>query len=316
MASLPEIVAQIIFKKTNSAPPKPPTQTRQQLQQQKQYPLSTTICCLSLHDTDKIRLINAPRSQSLISPLRQAIVNTWNQPIKHETTLEQCDGYEFKLKGKPWGPPSPKAGPLVASTNLVLALSKVMEQAGWSLILASNVSHVREEKDSLFFERVGGSLLSSSMEREPDEMTLIDDSEHRDMKSKEGGDAVQGGVGSFVVELSGYDTIHVTEAPAAVINPLRLAILKHWTQGIEKEGSKGSTHEFTLTGCPFRTWGPETSIETVMMMIQVWENMRQFGFKLDESADRNVVGKTKQDKKVKVEKQVVDSWVLRRSEQM
>ncbi|KAG9069782.1 hypothetical protein KI688_009107 [Linnemannia hyalina] len=310
MSSLAEVVAQIMFKKSNSAPPKPPTQTRQQLQQQKQYPLSTTICCLSLHDTDKIRLINAPRSQSLISPLRQAIVNTWNQSIKHETTLEQCDGYEFKLKGKPWGPQSPKAGPPVASTNLVLALSKVMEQAGWSLIIASNVSHIREEKDSLFFERVGDPLLSSSREREPDEMTLIGDFEHRDRKNKEGG------VGSFVVELLGYDTIHVTEAPAAIIDPLRLAILKHWTQGIEKEGSKGSTHEFTLTGCPFRTWGSETSIETVMMMIQMWENMRQFGFKLDESVDRNAVGKTKQDKKVKVEKQVVDSWVLQRFEQM
>ncbi|KAG0310824.1 hypothetical protein BGZ97_012290 [Linnemannia gamsii] len=276
---------------------------------QQQYPPSRTICCLSFHETDKIRLINAP--ESLVSPLRQAIVSTWNQSIKRETSLPQCGGHEFSLKGSPWGP-SPKTGPLITSTNLVRALSRVMEQWGWSLILASNVSHVREEKDSLFFEREDHQEpLLSLQERDTGQMTLVDASERKEYEK--GDEAALEGVNSFTVELFGYDTIRVAGAPAAVIDALRLAILRHWTQG-HKEGVVKGAHEFTFTGCPFQTWGSETSIEIAMVVIQALENVRKYGFKLCESTDVSVVGNKYETQKVK-EKQIIDSWVLRRSKQ-
>lgn len=147
-------LVQVMFKKANSGSPTPPTQTRAQRQQQLQYPVSTTSCSIHFHDNNKIRLINAP--SSLVPSLRRAIASTWSQPIQGESRLDYSGGgeggvYEFKLGGKPWAP-SPKTGPFIASTNLVLAMKRAMETKGWSLVLASNVSRVREENHSIFFE--------------------------------------------------------------------------------------------------------------------------------------------------------------------
>jgi hypothetical protein len=230
--SISDIIAEAMFKSSNTPLPKKrtQTQTRHQLQQQEQYLRSTKICCLSLHGTNKIRLINAP--QSLVSPLRLAIFETWDYPIQHETSLPQCGGHEFKLKGKPWGP-SPKTGPLVASTNLILAMLQVMEIRGWSLLLAANVSHIREEMDSMFFEWLGPkSLLSSTLSwgTDPDDQTLVDQLEQRNDESNER-DKAEGDIELFTVDFSGYDRIRVTAAPVAIITALRLAILRHWKQG-------------------------------------------------------------------------------------
>ncbi|KAF9130057.1 hypothetical protein BG015_004060 [Linnemannia schmuckeri] len=332
-----DTIAAALFKHSNSGAPKPPTQTRAQRQQQLQYPISTTICCIHLHDKDKIRLINAP--SSLVPTLRQAIGRTLNQPIKQETRLTSGSGgdggdggaYEFRLEGKPWAP-TPKTGPFITSTNLVLAMKSAMETEGWSLVLSSNVSRVREENDSLFFEWTGGlmdGLLPSTQARErgPDEVTLVGESEYKNEKDYKNGDQNQeqgqeltevGSVDLLTVEFSGYDTISMTEAPVDILTALRLAILRHWTEGIEQESDKKGVHEFRLTGFPFQTWGTETTIEISMVIIQALENMRLHGYKLcSESIDRDVVGgkaetQEKKNKKEKKEKLIIDSWVLRR----
>ncbi|KAF9137961.1 hypothetical protein BGX30_009741 [Mortierella sp. GBA39] len=90
---------------------------------------------------------------------------------------------------------------------------------------------------------------------------------------------------------------------------------------IEKEHEKKGAYEFKMEGFPFRTWGSESSIERSMMLIQALENMRLHGFELCSLMDLDVVGKGKQEKNEKQQKkgrndgrdkQVVDSWVLRR----
>ncbi|KAF8947658.1 hypothetical protein BGZ47_008291 [Haplosporangium gracile] len=322
-------IAQIMFNPSNSAPPKPPTQTRAQRQQQLQYPPPSTICCIHLHDTDKVRVINAPFS--LVVPLRHAITSSWNQPIQQEIHKTYCGTYEFRLGGKPWDP-SLKTGPSNTSTNLVLALARAMEHGGWSLVLASNVSRVREENDSLFFEWTGGSNAGPWLawqrqqqvqEKDADQMTLVGEVfEHRhnnESTTAQGATEVE----SFTVEFFGYDIIRVTtEAPVAILTALRLAILKHWTQGIEHESDKKGVHEFRLTGFPFQTWGAETTIEISMVIIQALENMRLHGYRLCiESRHRDAVGgqartqekkDKKKEKKEKKEKLIIDSWVLQR----
>ena len=107
------------------------------------------------------------------------------------------------------------------------------------------MSHVREENDSLFFEwrdPMAGSWLSStqSRERDPDEITLVSEFEKKNKNDYKNGDENQaqepelseeGSVDVLNVELSGYDTIRVSEAPTVIISAFRLAILRHWTQG-------------------------------------------------------------------------------------
>ncbi|OAQ23999.1 hypothetical protein K457DRAFT_873851 [Linnemannia elongata AG-77] len=377
MSSISDLLVNLMFNRPFSGAPKPPTQTRAQCQQQLQYPASRAICCIQLHDNDKIRLINAP--PSLIPLLRQTIGSSWNQPILQEISKVYCQTYEFWVGGKPWAVSS-QTGPSLSPKNLVLAMNRAMEEAGWSLVLASNVSRVREENDSLFFEWTGGfpgrPWLSSQQqqqqqpvqvqekdinpgpwlasqqqqqhvsekdtnpgpwlasqqqqqqvpvpEKDANQMTLTGDlSGHRNAESvghQQAVAATVAGVESFTVEFFGYDTIRVpTEVPVAILTALRLAVLRHWTQGIEREGDKKGIHEYILTGCPFQTWGTETTVEVSMVIIQALENMRLHGYKLcREAMDRDVVGvKTKtQDekgkKKEKKEKVIVDTWVLRR----
>ncbi|KAG0294650.1 hypothetical protein BGZ96_000763 [Linnemannia gamsii] len=340
MSDISEVIAQVMFKHSNSGAPKPPTQTRQQRQQQQNYPLPTTLCSVSLHDSNKIRVINAP--PTLVPLLRQAIIGTWKEPIKQESHHPYSGGgigtYEFMLGGKPWAPS--KSGPLITSTNLVLALKRTMERADWSLVLASNLSRVREENDTFFFEwaaangpKDGAPWLSSQAQSralDADQMTLVGEFDHKDKKGHFPGAqeqvqelAEEGSVNLVNIELSGYDTIRVTSgAPVDLLTALRLAFLRHWSQGMEKENDKKQgVHEFLLAGCPFQTWGSETTIEVAMMIIQTLENMRLHGYKLVESTDLDIVGGSKgpQDKKEKKKEKkellLIDSWVFRRIQQ-
>lgn len=272
MSFIADQISRLMFNPANSCPPRSPTQTRAQRQQQLQYPASTTICSIQLHDNDRIRLINAP--SSLIPLLRHTIASTWNQPILQEISKVYCGTYEFWVGGKPWAP-SLKTGPSLTSTNLVLAMRRAMEEVGWSLILASNMSRVREENDSLFFEWTGGfparpwlsfhhqqqlpvqvqekdtnrgPWLSTQQqqqqqqqvplqEKDADQMTLVSDvSGHKNAEHltlhEAAAAATPAGVESFTVEFFGYDTIRVpTDVPIAILTALRLAILRHWTQG-------------------------------------------------------------------------------------
>ncbi|KAF9098062.1 hypothetical protein BGX29_007822 [Mortierella sp. GBA35] len=299
------------------------------------YPLSTNICCISLHDTDKIRLINVP--PALTSPLRYAIFESWDRPIQQESRLPHCGGYEFKLKGRPWSCPS-SSDSHIASRKVVLAILRVMETRGWLLILASNVSFEREEKDALFFERVGIRRLMSvvrggggegmrllprlsvqdedplsrqnakaNWERDLEEMAVVDESEsmkkgNSKREENEGEGKGEGGeVELFAIDFSGSDLIRVIEAPVAVITAVRCAIHRHWKQGIQHEEIKAGTYEFKLRGYPFRPRKFE-SVSMLMMLIQVLENVRLHGFKLCGSMDLNVVGD---------EEQSIDSWVFR-----
>ncbi|KAF9904191.1 hypothetical protein EC991_002939 [Linnemannia zychae] len=310
-------------------------------QQQQVYSQSSKICCISLHDTDKIRLINVP--PSFVSPLRFAIFEAWDRPIQQETSLKQCDGYEFKLKGRPWSCP-PKNEQHVSSKKLILALLRVMEMRGWLLILASNVNYMREEKDSLFFEWVGSKgLLSStsssssteprllprlssqnegplqeggdrgrsSWERELDEITIAENDEFQselEARGEEDDDEEEGlqeGVELFAVDFAEYDAIRITEAPVAVITAIRHAILSYWKQGIQQEKIRSGSYEFKLKGYPFRSRRSNSSIETPMMLIQMLENIRLHGFKLCGSMDPNVIGSDDTE-------QSIESWVFRR----
>ncbi|KAK3838896.1 MAG: hypothetical protein J3R72DRAFT_181009 [Linnemannia gamsii] len=247
-------------------------QQQQQYQQnQQEYPCSNKICCISLHDVDKVRLINIPTS--LISPLRFAIFESWDRPIQQETCLKQCQGYEFKLKGRPWSC-SPKNPHDIASQKVILALLRVMEMRGWFLILASNVRFRREEKDALFFEWAGPKGLMpsssssssraetrllprlsrwgegpfreeeaqkdrSSWEKDLDGMTVVDESDRPVEGDDKDNDSLEGeedgeGEGEaelFAVDISESDVIRVIEAPVVLITAIRHAILRHWKQG-------------------------------------------------------------------------------------
>ncbi|KAF9426269.1 hypothetical protein BGZ94_006750 [Podila epigama] len=105
---------------------------------------SSQVCCISLNESDKIRLIGTP--PEITQPMRTAILTSWGT-IQRERNY--FGAHEFKMLGNPWFGQSEEA---VKSRKLITAVLRVMANFGWNLIQAADVSKKQGDKDSLFFE--------------------------------------------------------------------------------------------------------------------------------------------------------------------
>ncbi|KAF9923616.1 hypothetical protein FBU30_006366 [Linnemannia zychae] len=108
----------------------------------------------------------------------------------------------------------------------------------------------------------------------------------------------------FALDFSMADTIRVIEAPVNVITEIRHAICMHWRQGIQRECVNSGAYEFKLKGYPFRSTKSKDIIDTLMMLIQILENVRLHAFKVCASMDMNVVSE---------EDESIDTWMFRRT---
>lgn len=105
---------------------------------------SSRVCCITLNEADKIRLIGTP--PEITPAIRLAIRQGWGM-IQREQNY--AGAHEFKLMGNPWHGQSEEA---VRSRKLITAVLKAMANYGWNLIQAADVSKKQSDKDSLFFE--------------------------------------------------------------------------------------------------------------------------------------------------------------------
>ncbi|KAF9897589.1 hypothetical protein BX616_005313, partial [Lobosporangium transversale] len=151
------------------------------------------VCCITLNETDKIRLIGTP--PELANPIRQAIVRAWGR-IQKES--DYAGAHQFKLLGNPW---SARGNEGVLSRRLVVDILKTMAQHGWTLIQSADVSRKEYEKDSLFFE-------SSALQ--PVDVGPID---------------------MFAISLNRTDRIRLIDAPSEFRDIVRQAIKTQWKLG-------------------------------------------------------------------------------------
>ncbi|KAF9393927.1 hypothetical protein CPC16_000701 [Podila verticillata] len=105
---------------------------------------ASRVCCITLNEADKIRLIGTP--PEITPAIRLAIRQGWGA-IQREQNY--AGAHEFKLMGNPWHGQSEEA---VRSRKLITAVLKAMANYGWNLIQAADVSKKQSDKDSLFFE--------------------------------------------------------------------------------------------------------------------------------------------------------------------
>ncbi|KAF9170130.1 hypothetical protein BGX21_002209 [Mortierella sp. AD011] len=190
-----------------------------------QFNQQVRVCCISLNESDKIRLIGTPPELTL--PIRQAIAGSWG-PIQREGIYSGVP--EFKLLGNPWYGQGVEA---VNSRRLITAILRTMAQCGWNLIQAADVSKKERDKDSLFFET-----------------SVVPDVGQVDM---------------FSMSFNRTDRIRLIDAPEFVTSIVKGAILMQWRQGINMEQKYHKSHEFKLNGNPFWADGFEAVTSRVML---------------------------------------------------
>ncbi|KAG0205046.1 hypothetical protein BGX28_003210 [Mortierella sp. GBA30] len=217
-----------------------------------QYQQSPRVCCITLNETDKIRLIGTP--PEITRPMRLAITASWGGPIQKECNYSGA--HEFKLLGNPWFGQGAEA---VRARRLITGVLRVMAQHGWNLIQSADVSKKQSDKDSMFFESVAQS--------------------HGVMDV--------GSVDMFAVSFNRTDRIRVIDAGAHVAVAMKEAIRLQWKYGIQQEQIYEGALEFKLRGNPFFAEGVET-VYSRMLLCQILANLRSLGYKLYTSVDISI----------------------------
>ncbi|KAF9916073.1 hypothetical protein FBU30_001553 [Linnemannia zychae] len=237
------------------------------------YLQSPRICCITLNEGDKIRLIGVP--SSLISPLREGIVFFWGKKIQREQ--EYFGSHEFKLTGNPW---VGYGSDHVPARRLITKILRVMAAHGWNLLQSADVSKKPQDKDSLFFVSVDPTLMAS-VKTIPVDM--------------------------FCISFGSSDMLRVIDATPEVAASVRQAILTQWKYGVKKEETLPNVKEFKLNNNPWYPDGEET-VYSRMMLSQILANLLAMGYKLYTSTDISIGGGNGNDIESWVFRRIGDAW--------
>ncbi|KAF9918142.1 hypothetical protein FBU30_000360 [Linnemannia zychae] len=235
-------------------------------------PAPPRVCCITLNETDKIRLLGVP--YNLIIPLRHAITSSWGV-IQAEQTY--YGAHEFKMLGNPWRNCGAEANP---SRLLIVSVLRTMAVNGWNMIQAADVSKKEHGKDALFFETIDPALGGVR----PDEVDM------------------------FAISFNSSDKLRIIgNVPASIIVAVQQAIQSQWPSGIQLEGKYLGAHEIKLRGNPWRPHGAET-VHSRMLLSQALANIRAQGFKLYTSVDISHGGDEKRETETWVFRRVGRVW--------
>ncbi|KAF9095380.1 hypothetical protein BGX23_000606 [Mortierella sp. AD031] len=236
------------------------------------YLQSPRVCCITLNESDKIRLIAVPAP--LVPHLRAAITRCWGKISREQ---DYNGAHEFKLSGNPW---LGYGSDHVPARRLLVGILKTMAQQGWNIVQSADISKKEQDKDSLFFETVAP------------EVSMVDLT-----------------VDMFCVSFGSSDKLRVIDASVEVVNVVRQAIQTQWKYGIsrEQQESVSKAWEFKLNGCPWYPGGSE-AVYARMMLSQVLANLRALGYKLYTSSDISMGSGEGRDAESWVFRRVDHAW--------
>lgn len=127
-------------------------------------PVSLAHFCISLNETDKFRLLNAPKE--IVDLTRRAISQGWPQGIKDEN--EYYGSHQFVLRGYPFG--ESLGNEFLLARCMMLLVLKALTESGWRIICSADISskvHCGSEGDfsedvhSWYFVYTGNTAESS-----------------------------------------------------------------------------------------------------------------------------------------------------------
>ena len=211
--------------------------------------ISTYAICLSLNSTDKIRVF-AP--EEVISYIRSVIIQTWPLGIQREEKI--LNGWEFKLKGNPWGGWTMDNDETYLSAFMINGIIQALYNLGWLYIGAIKSGKRQFDLNSLYF-RFDPVLLQSisSNSQSPSRF--------------------------FAISLNRNDRIRLINAPMDLVSAVRTAIIESWPLGIQEEFTVNVGYEFKIKGNPWWCNGVET-VFSRRLVSSIFRLLRQYYWSL------------------------------------
>ncbi|CAF0781579.1 unnamed protein product [Rotaria sp. Silwood1] len=201
--------------------------------------------CLTLNWTDRLRLIRFPTN--IISVIRQAIQTSWYPGLQKEK--EYAGAYEFKLNGNPWHGQGSEA---VEARAMMMAVLSALHHQGWYLLMSTDVSKKKSDKDSLIFQ-LGIPPPSTSF---------------------------------FAVSLNEWDKLRLIGAPNELIRAAQQTIGKDEIQREEWIYSE-TAYQFKLIGYPWEADGDE-AVTSRIKLLALLDCFTSFGWQLHASIDMSI----------------------------
>jgi len=131
-------------EKQTSSSTSPTTQPQQSNQPGPVPTFQSKFASLSLHQHDKIRLLDFP--DEAVEVIKQVVQTGWPYGLQDSRTVH--NSLELKLKGLPWlGPGSDS----MHARRFMRKLFEALFDAGWILSLSTDVSKKTKDKDTLIF---------------------------------------------------------------------------------------------------------------------------------------------------------------------
>ncbi|KAI9098187.1 hypothetical protein DFS34DRAFT_102244 [Phlyctochytrium arcticum] len=206
-----------------------------------------SLCCLSPHMGDKLRLINVPAP--LVEPFAALLQRSWQKGIQNRTLYGRS--LEFKLRGYPW---YGQGNDAVPSRELVCAIMEFMYHNGWKLMCCADISKKQGDKDSWFFEPLLATPASIST--------------------------------AFAsISFNRSDRIRLIRFPppvqSALISGIRTA---HPSIQSEKVISGTNAYEFKILGNPWYASGTEC-VESRILVMKILACLKQLGWEVYTTVD-------------------------------
>jgi hypothetical protein len=225
------------FKKSATAETPAPSYT----------PFQTSFASISLHRTDRIRLLQFPQSD--IVAIRAVIKRSWIKGIQNEGTYSSS--YEFKLFGNPWNGQGNEA---ITSRIVLREVFAYLYSVGWILHASTDVSKKEFDKDTLIFRK---------QQHPPPESNWISISFNETDKLRLIGAAKE-----------------LIAAFGVLLKNMRLLQGEYW------KDQRNNAWEFKINGRPWRAFGEET-VTTRLLVLKLLETLEKQGWSLYLSVDQS-----------------------------
>jgi hypothetical protein len=214
-------------------------------------PFKTTFATVSLHRSDRIRLLAFPHED--VAAIRGVIKAYWRKGIQEEQTYGPS--FEFKLHGYPWQGQTSDA---ITSRILMREILAHLFKHGWTLHASTDVSKKEMDKDTLFFRK---------QQSPPPESEWIS------------------------ISFNQFDRLRLIGANAELISAMKqvLASMNLLQEDRGWKDKELIAWEFKIRGNPWCATGVET-MTTRLLLMRILECLESHGWSLYASIDQNTGG--------------------------
>ena len=207
--------------------------------------LLTFVICVSLNSSDKIRVF---ASEEVISSVKNAIIAIWSLGIQKEERFD--NGFEFKLKGNPWGGWTADNDETYISVNLINYILQLLYNQGWAFIGSIKSGGRQFDLNALYF-RFDPELQDQNKLQEPSRF--------------------------FALSLNQNDRIRLINAPNDLVNAIKT--MQTWAKGVQEEMIIGTTYEIKIKGNPWWCDSMET-VYSRQLISNILKLLRQYYWNL------------------------------------